>query len=118
MVPPPLPPLTPPSVILSNPVSSSLILSHDTRFSLPSPHTLQEGQEQQQRQQMSPSSSSAAAGAVRVSLDSLDAAAEFVPPSGGCGSCSLGDAFRCAGCPYLGKPSWKTTQTGAVKLQL
>lgn len=40
------------------------------------------------------------------------------PPAGGCGNCSRGDAFRCAGCPFLGKAAWNTSATGAVKIDL
>jgi hypothetical protein len=40
------------------------------------------------------------------------------PPPGGCGGCSRGDAFRCAGCPYLGTPAWNAAEDGKVKLSL
>ena len=56
-------------------------------------------------------------GKITLDADDDDGAA-FQPPPGGCGSCAKGDAFRCASCPYLGKPAWNSGEGGKVTVNL
>ncbi|CAG9568957.1 conserved hypothetical protein [Leishmania major strain Friedlin] len=54
----------------------------------------------------------------RAELERKLEAEVLTMPPGGCGNCSKGDAFRCAGCPFLGQPAFDATEDGKVKLNL
>jgi hypothetical protein len=43
--------------------------------------------------------------------------AKLKAAAGGCGSCSLGDAFRCKGCPSKGLPAYSVGEKIVIDLE-
>jgi len=57
-------------------------------------------------------------GLAEQQADEAAGGAPSAKPVSACGSCGLGDAFRCASCPFLGQPAFASSASGGVKLKL